>query len=198
VPLLVLLVVGALLLGSVGPATAAGVTKRTVKKIATKVVSQQAPKLSVAHAATADTATNAGTANQLGGAAAAAYRDYGVRIAVASDTVVNAGIGQVGGAETLHVPAGIAYLEVSVSASFSGGNTTVTVWHELDTVCGDASTSYPFRPRGHTSVPESVASTLLVPVTPGDHTIRLCRSVGGTTTQHAASLVAVTVAQAAD
>jgi hypothetical protein len=57
-------------LGSVGTATAAGLTKGAVKKIAAKVVTKKAPGLSVAHATTADTATTATTAASLQGSTA--------------------------------------------------------------------------------------------------------------------------------
>jgi len=59
VPLLVLVAVVALLLGSLGTATAAGLTTKKVKKIAAKVVKKSGPSLSVAHAATADSAVSA-------------------------------------------------------------------------------------------------------------------------------------------
>ena len=55
-PLLVVVAVVALVLGSFGTATAAGITKGQVKKIAAKVVNQKASSLSVASAATATTA----------------------------------------------------------------------------------------------------------------------------------------------
>ena len=64
-PVLVVVAVVALVLGSFGTATAAGLTKGQVKKIAAKVVKKQAPTLSVAHAKTADTATNATNATLL-------------------------------------------------------------------------------------------------------------------------------------
>ncbi|HEX5089391.1 MAG TPA: hypothetical protein VFV89_16400 [Nocardioides sp.] len=66
-----LVAVVAFLLGSFGTATAAGITKSQVKKIAKKVVHKEAPKLSVAHAASADTATNA---TSLNGRPASAYQ----------------------------------------------------------------------------------------------------------------------------
>jgi hypothetical protein len=67
---LVVAVAMAFALGSLGTATASGLSKGAVKKIAAKVVKKQAPTLSVAHATTADTASTAGTlqgstANQL-------------------------------------------------------------------------------------------------------------------------------------
>ena len=71
--ILVLALVAALALGVEATATAGGLTKGTVKKIATKVVKKQAKGLSVAHAVTADSATTAGNASQLGGAAPSAY-----------------------------------------------------------------------------------------------------------------------------
>jgi hypothetical protein len=76
-PILVLVAVVALVLGSFGTATAAGMTKSQVKKIAKKVVYKEAPKLSVAHATTANTATNATSATNatnLNGQPASAYQ----------------------------------------------------------------------------------------------------------------------------
>lgn len=67
-PLLVVTAVVALVLGSFGTATAAGLTSHTVKKIAGKVVDKKAKTLSVAHA---DTATNA---TLLNGQPASAYQ----------------------------------------------------------------------------------------------------------------------------
>ena len=64
-PMLVAVAVVALVLGSIGTAVAGpALTKGKVKSIATKVVKKQAPSLSVAHAATADTATTATTATK--------------------------------------------------------------------------------------------------------------------------------------
>jgi hypothetical protein len=54
-----------LVLGSLGTAHAAGLTKGAVKKIAAKVVSKAAPKLSVAHAGSADSAGVAANADKL-------------------------------------------------------------------------------------------------------------------------------------
>src|SRR3954447_21231152 len=73
----VLLLVLAFALGSVGTATAAGLSKGAVKKIAAKVVAKQAPNLSVKHATTADaalsatSATTAANADKVGGQTAA-------------------------------------------------------------------------------------------------------------------------------
>lgn len=59
VPLLVATAAVALVVGSVGSATASSLTRSEVKKVAAKVVKKQAPRLSVAHAATADSSTSA-------------------------------------------------------------------------------------------------------------------------------------------
>ncbi len=74
-PLLVIVAVIALVLGSFGTAEAAGLTKKKVKAIATKIVKKQAPTLSVANAVTAQTATTATTATNL--AAPEAFRLVG-------------------------------------------------------------------------------------------------------------------------
>ena len=62
-PLLVVVAVVALVIGTFGTATAAGLTKAKVKSIATKIVKKQAPSLSVANAANAANATNAANLN---------------------------------------------------------------------------------------------------------------------------------------
>jgi hypothetical protein len=73
-PLIVVAAVVALVLGSFGSATAAGLTSHTVKKIAGKVVDKKASSLSVAHAATANTATTANNATLLNSQPASAYQ----------------------------------------------------------------------------------------------------------------------------
>ena len=74
-PVLVLAVLAALLIGSVGSATASGLTTKSVKKIAAKVVKKSAPGLSVAHATTADSATAATNATNLQGRPASDYQN---------------------------------------------------------------------------------------------------------------------------
>ena len=71
----VLLSVLVLVLGSWGTATAAGLTKGQVKKIAAKVVDKKASGLSVAKAATATTAATATNATNATNAASAANAD---------------------------------------------------------------------------------------------------------------------------
>ena len=85
-PLLAVVAVLALALGSVGTAVAGpALTKGAVKKIAAKVVKKAAPKLSVAHAASADSATT------LGGQPATAFQTnvtvYTVGISPATNSI---------------------------------------------------------------------------------------------------------------
>jgi hypothetical protein len=111
IPLLVIVAVIALVLGSVGTATAAGLTKSQVKKIAAKVVKKKAPGLSVAHATTADTATNA---INLNGQPASAYQDnstvYSIAKAVTSTS------------STITIPLAAGNYNVGYSAYLSGGS----------------------------------------------------------------------------
>ena len=76
----------ALMLGATGSATAGALTKGTVKKIAAKVVKKKAGSLSVAHAASADTATTAANASALGGKPPSAYSDDTIRYSLVSTT----------------------------------------------------------------------------------------------------------------
>lgn len=82
-PLLVLVAVVALVIGSFGTAQAAGLSKQTVKKIATKVVNKKAPTLSVAFA------TNAGNATTLNGQPASAYQTKATKFALPVATAVS-------------------------------------------------------------------------------------------------------------
>jgi hypothetical protein len=77
----------ALVLGASGGATAGALTKGAVKKIAAKVVKKKAGSLSVAHAATADTAMNA---NALAGKPPSAYADDTIRYSLVSTTLSTA------------------------------------------------------------------------------------------------------------
>jgi hypothetical protein len=82
-PILVLVAVVALVLGSFGTAVAGpAVTKGQVKKIAKKVVNKAAPTLSVAHATTATTATTATNATNLNGLAASTYQENAIVVAL--------------------------------------------------------------------------------------------------------------------
>lgn len=110
--LLVLALVAALALGTVGTATAGGLTTNAVKKIATKVVKKKAKTLTVA---SATTATNAANAANLAGQPASAYQDvsnvYSV-VVPATTSSVDA---------ILPLTAGKVY-QISYSAYLAGGS----------------------------------------------------------------------------
>jgi hypothetical protein len=59
-PLVVVAAVVALVVGTFGTAQAAGLSKHTVGKIVSRVIDKKAPRLSVAHATTADNASTVG------------------------------------------------------------------------------------------------------------------------------------------
>jgi hypothetical protein len=186
-PVAVLAVVLALLLGSVGTATAGGLTTKAVKKIAKKVVAKQAPSLSVAHA---------GDSTTLAGADAARYLD---RAGQSTDV---GGLALVANVEVeavapvaITVPAGVGLLHVSGTATFFTGSTAVGLWVNLDTPCTDTSTpGYRLQQDGDTTRQTSLAADMLFPVTPGVHTARLCALAAGPTNVTHRVLVAETVA----
>jgi|tagenome__1003787_1003787.scaffolds.fasta_scaffold20521453_2 hypothetical protein len=110
-PILVLVAVVALVLGSFGTATAAGLTAGKVKKIATKVVNKKAPSLSVAHATTATTASNA---TALNGQPASAYQDNSTVYSI-TKTVTST-------SSTITIPLAAGNYNVGYSAYLSGGS----------------------------------------------------------------------------
>ena len=199
---LVLVAVLALLLGafgSAGASQAASLTSKQVKKIAAKVVKKQAPKLSVAHAATADSATTAATAAnsaQLGGAPASTYLDRAIHENLTSSTALSASIvTQVQNPTPITVPAGVKYLHITGTATFSGGNTTVSFWPALDANCAASGAAYDHRGRGDTTGGlVTVAVDWLAPVTAGDHAVRMCGVGIAATTIENRSFTAETVA----
>src|SRR5690242_6092486 len=84
-----------------------GKVKKIAKKQANKQITKRAPGLSVAHASTADSATNADNASQLGGLAASAF----------THSDCNSQTGQIKG-----------FAKISASASFSSTFTTAGVF----------------------------------------------------------------------
>ena len=102
----VLAVVLALIVGSLGTATASGLTKGAVKKIAAKVVKKQGPKLTVA------SASNANNANALAGQPRAAYLDN----ATVYSTTITSPISET----SITIPLGPGTYHLSYSAYLSG------------------------------------------------------------------------------
>jgi hypothetical protein len=208
VSVLVLALAAALALGGVGSATASGITKSTVKKLAGKVVDKKAKSLSVAHAATADSATTAGSATsattagdsaQLGGQAPATYLDRSahayltVSTAVDGDAV-NPDAIQIMNPQAIVVPPGVGFLHITATASFVGGSTNVRVWPSVDSTCVEGGEGYSHSGVGNTTQQVTVPVDYLADVNPGNHNVRLCVAAGADTFTSLRSMTITTVA----
>jgi hypothetical protein len=196
-PLLVLVAAVALILGSLGTATAAGLTVTEVKRIAAKVVDNKAPHLSVA------TARLGKDAQRLGGQPPAAYLDRAVSSFDTSG--VSGGKSMPGnpntGTElrspvTLDIPPGVHTVEVSAGGSFiSGVANDTSLWYAVDTPCTDLS-GFGF---DHRVVLIATANTsmgtlnVLQPLA-GSHTFRLCGNAAAVTGVFNAYITVETVA----
>lgn len=206
-PVLVVVAVVALVLGSFGTAVGApAMTKSKVKKIATKVVKKEAPTLSVAHAKTADTATNATNAANAANAAAlnglpgSAYQERATSNFTPDLTSValpSSVITQLLAPVNLTVPAGVNFVHVTASTGLLGaGAANAALWVMIDGACANSGTGY--QHRGQFSVDTNTQSGTtqgLFPVTAGVHSYRLCAvSSGAAATAYGSSLVAETVA----
>jgi hypothetical protein len=116
-----------LALGSVGTATAGGLTTKAVQKIAAKVVKKKAKKLSVGHARTATTATSA---TQLGGLPPSAYQNRAFTVTLSTST----GVTSFYKALPAGIPNGTYQISVYVTATES--SSTMPFYCELNAVNG--------------------------------------------------------------
>ena len=183
-PVLVLVTILALVLGSFGTATAAGLTRHKVKKIATKVIKKQASALSVANAST------------LGGAAASAFQD---RIAFTSGPssaplpLPGATPTQVLGPLSLTVQPGVDFVRAGASATLAAPG-SYAMWLVQDQPCTPTGTAFDNRQFGSSTGQDSIALQFVFPVTAGVHTYRLCAIVTTATNASSRTLLAETVA----
>jgi len=192
-PLLALVAVLALVLGSVGTAVAGpALTKGKVKKIAAKVVTKAAPGLSVAHATTADNATN------LGGLPATTYLNRFAQTTSTTSTLIPAGVNtQILGPLSITVPAGVGFVRVSAVSGFATGTSNIAMWFQTDTVCTGSGADFNNRQFGNTTNnQDSISVDRVVPVTPGVHTFRLCMANANNTNADNRVLMVETVALA--
>jgi hypothetical protein len=194
---LVLMAAAALVLGSLGTATAAGLTVTQVKRIADKIVDRKAPHLSVASAGRAHNAT------RLGGHPPAAYLDRAVSSfdtsGVSGGTGIPAGVGtgtELRPPSTLVIPPGVHAVEVSAGGSFiSGVDNDTSLWYAVDSPCTDL-TGFGF---DHRVVIVATARTsmatlnALQPLT-GSHVFRLCGNAAAATGVFNAYITVETVA----
>jgi hypothetical protein len=185
-PVVVLLAVAALVLGSFGTAHAAALTAKSVKKIAAKVVTKKAPTLSVAHAAKADTAakadlatkattaTTADDAGKLAGQSPQLYLDR-IGFVTANHIGVNADAGNLMATVTITVPQGASIIHVLGNATLpANAGELNSIWTRVDsTDCsGLSGTDYGRRSsaKGWTTLTTQFAT----PTTAGTHTVALC------------------------
>ena len=188
-PVLVVVAVVALVLGSIGTAVAGpAMTKAKVKKIATKVVKKQAPSLSVASAATAGNAAN------LNGLPAGAYQDRAAYTSVTGLTAVAVAANtatELRPAVSLTLGAGDHFVAVTGGAAYYAANTQTATWYSVDAVCAlSASFGFDHRVQGSgLATGENAAFNVLQPLAAGStHTFRLCGdSTGGAATSTAPS-----------
>jgi len=167
-PLLALVAVLALVLGSVGTAVAGpALTKGKVKKIAAKVVAKAAPGLSVA---------SAGNATNLGGLPATTYLNRFAQATSSSSTAIPAGTNtQILGPVSITVPAGVGFVRVSAVSGFATGSSNIAMWFQTDSVCVGSGADFNNRQFGNTTNnQDSISVDRVVPVTAGVHTFRLC------------------------
>jgi hypothetical protein len=124
---------------------------------------------------TVPSATNAST---LGGQAADRYLARVAQTSNPANQVLTANVPtRVLGPLSLTVPAAIGFAEVNVTAGFTGGNTPVTAWFQVDNATCAFVTSPGFDNRAFSDTTPSqttVNYTLVVPVTAGAHTFVLC------------------------
>jgi hypothetical protein len=185
-PVVVLIAVAALVLGSFGTANAAGLTTKAVKKIAAKVIAKQAPNLSVKHA---DTATKADSATKATSATTAASADdagklggqppqlYLNRMGFTSLTHVgiNADAGNTLASVSITVPTGVSIIHMIGTATMPANPGELnSIWLRLDNAdCSTLSgTDYSRRTsaKGWTTLTNQYAT----PTTSGAHTVTMC------------------------
>jgi hypothetical protein len=188
-PVLVIVAVVALVVGSLGTATAADLTRGQVKRIAKQVVKKKAHRLTVANA------------DALGGVPASVYQD---RVAFARITAPTAlgvtGPGIALASATITVPAGVNLILIEGDASYFGGATIQSVWWDLDGACAaTAAATNGFGQRSftdttNTSAVGSATTQMVLNVAAGAHTVRLCGRTNAPTTVEAAELSVQTIA----
>ena len=102
---------------------------------------------------------------------------------------------QVNNPTPITVPAGVKFLHITGTATFSTGSTTVSYWPALDATCAGSGAGFNHRGRGDTTGGlVTVAVDFLAPVTAGEHSVRMCAAGTAATQIENRSFTAVTVA----
>lgn len=194
-PMVVIIAVIALVLGSIGTSVAApALTKGKVKKIATKVIKKQAPKLTVA---------SAGNATNLNGKPSTTYLDRVAFTSVDSNGAdsVPLPVGphvQVLGPLSLTVPNGVSFAHVTGNVSVAGNTaSSYFVYAQQDDVCGLTGVGYTNRVFDEFTAQNATTFDFVFPVTPGVHTYRLCALSGAAAAAYNRTLTVETIATGA-
>ncbi|QIG44524.1 hypothetical protein G5V58_18605 [Nocardioides anomalus] len=196
-PVLVVVALVALVLGSFGTAHAGGaLTKGKVKSIAAKAVAKAAPELSVKSAATAANATN------LNGQPASTYLDRSAQLQLPTQShPLPSSTATELGTVALTVPNGVGFVHLVGTMSFQAGGTAAfpTLWTSADGTTCAATTGPGYDTRSYGEAAsggrDQIVQDLVVPATAGVHTYRLCGyAVGAGNSYWQASLTAETVA----
>jgi hypothetical protein len=135
-----------------------------------------------ANAANATNATNAGNAGALNGEGPAVYLDRVAQGAVGGVTAIPVPAvttTQLVPPVSLTVPAGVNYVQVDAQAVLSGASAASNwiIWFQQDGACALSGTSFNNRPFGRlqtSSDQQSLFHHLVVGVSAGVHTFRLC------------------------
>jgi hypothetical protein len=155
------------------------------------------------HATSADTASSAGDAQSLGGAPPSAYLD---RVAQAASGIsihlTGGAVGEAtpGGPLAITVPVGVGYLVADGAASFADAastNTNIELWVALDEPCathGPGWDSHSYGTLVSSTVREELSQHLAFPVSPGQHSGRLCVLSGSNAESFSQTLILTTVA----
>ena len=195
-PVLVLVAVVALVLGSIGTAVAApALTKSKVKSIATKVVKKQAPGLSVAHATSADTATSATNATNLNALAASAYQDNATFVATSSATSIPVTTDTQILSGNITVPAGRSLVRVTGNVSMAGTGGNFVIYVTADAVCTGVAPPHAV----YSAVPGAsgqISATVdfVFAATAATHTYRFCSSASAGQSAYTRTLTLMTLA----
>ena len=188
-PVIVLIAVAALVLGSFGSAHAAALTAKSVKKIAAKVVTKKAPTLSVAHAAKADTAakadlatkattattaTTADDAGKLAGQSPQLYLDR-IGFVTANHVGINADAGNLMATVTITVPQGASIIHVLGNATLpANAGELNSIWTRLDSTDCSALSGTDYGRRSSAKGWTTLTTQFATPTTAGTHTVALC------------------------
>ena len=196
-PLVALIAVAALVLGTFGTAHAAALTAKQVRKIAVKVITKKAPGLSVAHAAKADSATKADTAtnasnasnaahaadsDKLGGQLPQLYLDR-IGFVTADHVGVGADTANLLGKVTITVPAGASIIHIIGTASLPAASTeTSGLWTKIDEPNDDCNpmSGSDYTRRSQATGYATLTTQFATPVTAGTHTVILCATTTNT------------------